>query len=197
MYGSREFLLFYLTAAVVAALAFVGLDLWTGSSVPGIGASGAVLAVTMLYAMHFPRETICIFWFFPIEMRWLMIAYVIWDLHPVLLALSGDQFFTGVAHSAHLGGLAFGFLYGWRQWRLSSLIDWLPGGRGRSRPVLRTRPPNLRVVHPDPPPDPEMNRVDELLQKILESGSASLTEEERSFLKEASERVKNRRTREA
>src|SRR5262249_54483857 len=59
MYGSREFLLFYLTAAVVAGLAFVGLDMWTGSSTPGIGASGAVLAVTMLYALHFPRETIC------------------------------------------------------------------------------------------------------------------------------------------
>ena len=35
MYGSREFLLFYLAAAVVAGLAFVGLDLYTGSSAPG------------------------------------------------------------------------------------------------------------------------------------------------------------------
>src|SRR5262249_37237068 len=61
MYGSREFLLFYLTAALIAALAFVGLDLWTGATAPGIGASGAVMAVTMLYAMHFPRETIYVF----------------------------------------------------------------------------------------------------------------------------------------
>src|SRR5438874_3668659 len=45
MYGSREFLLFYLTAAVVAGLTFVGLDLWTGITIPGIGASGAVMAV--------------------------------------------------------------------------------------------------------------------------------------------------------
>ena len=57
MYGSREFLLFYLAAAVFAGLAFVGLDLYTGSRIPGIGASGAVMAVTMLYAMHFPRDT--------------------------------------------------------------------------------------------------------------------------------------------
>src|SRR5262249_39604855 len=33
MYGTREFLAFYLTAAVVAGLAFVGLDLWTGSRI--------------------------------------------------------------------------------------------------------------------------------------------------------------------
>ncbi|HYV37728.1 MAG TPA: rhomboid family intramembrane serine protease, partial [Gemmataceae bacterium] len=44
MYGSREFLLFYLTAAVVSSLAFVGLDLYTGSSIPAVGASGAVMA---------------------------------------------------------------------------------------------------------------------------------------------------------
>ena len=48
MYGQREFLLFYLGGAVVAALANVGLDLWLGSSIPAIGASGAVMGVLML-----------------------------------------------------------------------------------------------------------------------------------------------------
>jgi membrane associated rhomboid family serine protease len=147
MYGSREFLLFYLTAAVLAGLAFVGLELYTGSSTPGIGASGAVMAVTMLYALHFPRETISVLWFFPLEMRWLMIGYVIWDLHPVLLALAGDRLYTGVAHSAHLGGLAFGFLYWMYGWRLDPLVEripwlgprWAHGPRLAARPKLRPR----------------------------------------------------------
>ncbi len=39
LYGSREFLLFYLTAAVVASLCYIGLDLFTRHSVPAIGAS--------------------------------------------------------------------------------------------------------------------------------------------------------------
>src|SRR5262249_40287491 len=54
MYGGREFLLFYLTAAVVAGLAFVGLDLHTGSSVPGIGAVGAGLGGMRLLTPALP-----------------------------------------------------------------------------------------------------------------------------------------------
>ena len=195
MYGSREFLLFYLTAAVVAALAFVGLDLWTGSAIPGIGASGAVMAVTMLYAMHFPRETFCIFWVFHIEMRWLMLFYVIFDLHPVLLALSGERFFSGIAHAAHVGGLAFGFIYAKSQLRLESLLDRLPALR---KP--KWDPPRLRIAPesmPEPQPDPEMERLDDLLQKISENGQASLTDEEREVLRRASEQMRRRRNRNA
>jgi len=99
MYGSREFLLFYLTAAVVAALAYIGLELYTNSNVPGVGASGATMAVAMLYATHFPRETFRIFWFWPVEMRWIVLVYVIWDLHPVLLALAGEPQMTGIGNA--------------------------------------------------------------------------------------------------
>ena len=91
MYGSREFLLFYLTAAMAAALAYVALDLYTGTSVPAVGASGAVMAVMMLYAWHFPRETIYMMWVLPVQVRFLIVFYVIWDLHPVLLQLGGDR----------------------------------------------------------------------------------------------------------
>ena len=91
MYGSREFLLFYLTAAICAALAYVALDLYTGSPIPAVGASGAVMAVVMLYTMHFPTEEIYICFIIPIQMRWLMVIFVIWDLHPVLLALAGSR----------------------------------------------------------------------------------------------------------
>lgn len=192
LYGSREFLLFYLTAAVVAALAFVGMDLYTGSTSPGIGASGAVMAVMMLYTMHFPCETICLCWFFPLEMRWVMVLYVIWDLHPILLALAGDRVFTGIAHAAHLGGLAFGFLYAKYQWRLDDLTDWItwPRSRWRRRPRLRVAPEPPPTS--EPRPDADMARVDEVLQKIIDSGQASLTEEERSILRTASEQLKRR-----
>jgi membrane associated rhomboid family serine protease len=190
MYGGREFLLFYLTAAVVAALAFVGLDLYTGSSIPAIGASGAVMAVMMLYTMHFPHQTILIFWVLPVEMRWVMALYAIWDLHPVLLALAGDRYFTGVAHAAHLGGLVFGFLYAHYQWRLEPLLDRVRQLRGRRKPRLRL----VSVPDVSPPDEPNagMDRVDELLQKICDTGRSSLTQEELAVLQKASERLKNR-----
>jgi membrane associated rhomboid family serine protease len=192
MYGSREFLLFYVTAAVCAALAFVGMDLYTGSPFPAVGASGAVMAVVMLYTVHFPGETICIFWFFQIQMRWLMALYVVWDLHPILLALAGDQMFTGIAHAAHLGGLAFGFLYGWYGWNLEGIVERLPflGWRASPRPRVRraSASPACRPCEPDP----EALRVDEVLEKISMYGQDCLTEEERTILRTASEKLKTR-----
>jgi membrane associated rhomboid family serine protease len=191
MYGTREFLLFYLTAAVAASLAFVALDLYTGSSVPAVGASGAVFGVVMLYCMHFPHETVCICWI-TIELRWLVLIYLIWDLHPVLLMLTGDPMASGVAHAAHLGGLAFGFLYARSSWRLESVFNWLPGFRVPS--VRRARPERRAVAttsgcatHVE-----EMDRVDLLLEKISRSGADSLTDEEREYLKRASQRIKRR-----
>lgn len=194
MYGPREFLFFYLTAAVVAGLAFVAIDLQTGSTIPCVGASGAVMAVMMLYTMHYPGETIRIFWLWSLEMRWVMLLYAIWDLHPVLLALAGDQFNTGVAHAAHLGGLAFGFLYFKYQWRLENLVDRIPWP---SRPVRARGRPRLRLAagtYPDQErePEPDTSRVDELLQKIHESGRASLSEEELAILQDASARMRKR-----
>ncbi len=196
MYGSREFLLFYLTAAVVASLCFVGLDLVTGESTPAIGASGAVMAVVMLYAIHYPRQRILIGFFIPVEIRWLVALYVIFDLHPVLLALAGTRMPTGVAHSAHLGGLAFGFIY-WRQGlRLENYWDRLPRLRwdrliGPRRHIRLFKPSNERDSR-------ELDaKLDQVLQKILEQGEANLSEanlseEDREILRTASQRYRNR-----
>jgi membrane associated rhomboid family serine protease len=194
MYGTREFVLFYCTAAVVSAVAFLGLDFYTGSSTPCIGASGAVIAVMMLYTMHFPRHVIYIFWVIPVEMRWLMLFYLIWDLHPVLLDLAGDPHFSGIASAAHLGGLAFGFAYFKFQWRLEPLTQWLKWPRWslKRRPRLRLAPDTM----PEAEPEHDDDHVDRVLAKIFESGQGSLTDEERAILQKASERIKNRSPRE-
>ena len=145
MYGSREFLLFYLTAAVCASLAYVALAYYTGSKHPAIGASGAVMAVMMVYVIFYPNEQFLVFWVIPVPLWALVGVYMIYDLHPVLLAMAGDPMFTGVAHASHLGGLAFGFLY-WRfGWRLEPILDrvW-PNAPGLAT-TPRRRPPRLHT----------------------------------------------------
>ena len=194
MYGSKEFLCFYLVAAVAASLAFMGLELVTGTQHSMLGASGAVFAVVMLYAVHFPRDRIYIFFILPIEVRWLVFLYAIFDLHPVLKQLSGDGSIDGVAHAAHVGGLAFGFLYWKFQWHVSSCLTGLDRlrfwfkrrvGAGRQLKVVRADDDDL-------PADLDA-QVDELLAKIHEHGESSLTEDERRVLKVASERLRSRR----
>jgi membrane associated rhomboid family serine protease len=192
MYGSREFLLFYLTAAVVAGLAFIGLGLVMGSLNPAIGASGSIMAVTMVYAMHFPRHRIYIWGIIPLEIRWLVVMYVVFDLLPVLSGLSGGPGAgDNIAHSAHLGGLAFGFLYCKYNIRLERLL-----GRFRRPRFGRIVGPRRKFKIYEPTREgPRENldqQVDAILDKINQQGEESLTKREREILKAASQRYKNR-----
>lgn len=188
MYGGREFLAFYLVAAVLSGIATLGLDLFIGSDIPAVGASGGVMAVLMLFAAHYPRSIILI-WFIPVEARWVVVLYVLFDLSPVLLALAGDPMSSGIAHAGHLGGLAFGFLY-WRLGlRLTGFWSGLAKGKRQVRRLWGTYP---RIARPSPDQDLQ-DRVDAILKKLHESGVDSLTDEERRILEEASERLRQRR----
>src|SRR5262245_58356284 len=188
MLGPREFLLFYLAAAIFAGLAEFAFDLYIGSSIPVVGASGAVMAVGMLYAIHYPRTTIRLFWFWPIEVRWVVLFYVLYNLHPLLLELGGTQFSTGTAFACHLGGLAFGFLYWKFQLNFERWWDLIPkprtGFAGAGRPAPRRAARRERSID---------DQVDDVLRKIHDSGEASLTEAERRLLARASDRYKQRR----
>jgi len=190
MYGQREFLLFYFIAAVISGLAHVGLCFATQNMVPSIGASGACMAALMLYAIHYPRNTIRIFWFFPIEVRWIVVFYVIYDLHPVLLALAGDQLRTGVAHAAHLGGLAFGFVYWKLNLQLERYWDMLPKSRRARSSARRESIAPIRRSEQER----QDQQVDDILRKIAESGETSLTDQERRALQRASERYKRKQS---
>jgi membrane associated rhomboid family serine protease len=181
MYGSREFLMFYLAAAVCASVAYVALAYYTGSKQPSIGASGPVMGVMMLYVIYHPSEVFLLFWLIPVPLWVLLSVYVLYDIHPVLLALAGDRMFTGVAHASHLGGLAFGFLY-WRfGWRLERIIDRAPVVALRPKTRLFREP----AILPFPRADDLAERVDEILKKISEHGKDSLTAEELDVLIQA------------
>jgi hypothetical protein len=188
-YGSREFLIFYVAAALVASLTYVIIQLISGERAPAIGASGAVMAVFCLFAMWNPGYTVRIYFLFPIPIIWLLGLYVLYDLHPLIMQLNNPQWKTGVAHAAHLGGVAFGYLYYKRCWNLEKLVDrFLPGaGASRKQTPSRGNSSSPKPAHPDDA------LVDQILAKISQHGEASLTEREREILVEASERFRQRR----
>lgn len=206
MYGSTEFCLFYFASAIVAGIAFLALDYYTGSSASVIGASGAVWGLVALYVIHHPYERINIYGVFPVEIRWLALLYLVFDLHPVLLAINGEGMIRGggVAHAAHLGGAAFGFLYFNRSWRLKPLADRVTGKAKNAKWQTRTVQRSPRDVIPIPRPDfPAENRIDpnqkrleaqldQVLDKIQSEGRESLSDEEVEILEEASRQLRNR-----
>jgi membrane associated rhomboid family serine protease len=189
MYGTREFVLFYLSAALASGLAFLGLSFLQGDPTPAIGASGAVMAIMALYAIFFPREEILIFFVLRVQIRFLVLAYLIFDLLPVLQSIGGNPNGDGVAHAAHLGGLAFGFAYH----RLGLRIERLGGNFS---PLFRKRtwirPSHVKIFHPqEAPPENFDLKVDAILDKIHAQGEASLTDQERDILRKASEHYKS------
>ncbi len=202
MYGSKELVAFYLFAATLAGLFFFGLQLWLGERIPAIGSSGAVMAIFCLYTMHHPYEEFHFRFLIPIQMRFLLLIYIAFDLHPLLLKLAGTPVFTGTAHAAHLGGLLFGFLYWQYDWHLTPLADRFLGffSGSNQRGSLgdasdRSQPPgdsnvSTRASSREKRLEAELDQV---LEKISASGIESLGEREKRILNHASERMKSRR----
>jgi hypothetical protein len=148
-----------------------------------------VLGVTMLFTLHYPRHVILLFMILPMQMRWVMALILVWDLHPILRTLAGEQVQTGIAHAAHLGGLAFGFLYYRFHWRLDRFAVRMPQIVRRAtapKPRLRIAPGTT------PEPEPGTDRVDQILAKISRSGRDSLTAEEQAILRAESDRIRRR-----
>jgi hypothetical protein len=191
--GTREFVLFYVSAAVFSGILFVGLGLLLNDPSPAIGASGAVMAVTMLYALHFPRQIIYIWGIIPIEIRWLVLITVVFETYSELQRLGGAKLTDHVAHAAHLGGLVYGYVYFKRKWRLETLWQRMRLDRLRLRRPFASRP-KVRVYQPsvEEPTENFDAKVDAILAKIHDHGEASLTDQERETLKNASRRYKKR-----
>lgn len=195
IYGPWEFLAFYLVSAVLGGFAFVVQHFGTGGLC--IGASGAVTAVMVLCALHYPTRVILIFFVLPVPI-WL---FVLFQVMQDLFGLLGSA--GGVAFIVHLAGAAFGFLYYKMQWRVLNFWPDLSAWRQQ-----RTRP-NLRVYRPEeeetPVPvaaasspadlDEQLEaKLDAVLEKVARSGQDSLTDSERAILMRASEVYKRRRT---
>lgn len=196
LYGPVEFLTFYLASAVVGALAYVAA--WAagvGSANPVIGASGAVMAVMVVYAMHYPSRIIWVF-FLPIPI-WFFVLFEL--MRDWATFATGTR--TTTAVSVHLGGGIFGFAYYELQWRLSGFFSGFKAVQ-RRRPRARLRVYREEVEAPamdlgasSPDVDEQLEaKLDAVLDKVARLGQASLTESERQILLRASEVYKRKKT---
>ncbi|MCC6549836.1 MAG: rhomboid family intramembrane serine protease [Ignavibacteriaceae bacterium] len=106
MWGSRNFLIFYLVAGVGGAIFHLLFStIFQGVVPPVIGASGAIFGVMVAFGLLFPDRYILFYFFIPLKTKY-FIAFLI-----IINILAVDDAGSGVAHLAHLGGAVFGFLY--------------------------------------------------------------------------------------
>jgi membrane associated rhomboid family serine protease len=208
LYGSRDFLAFYLCAAIISTLAWVLIfsTQTRNPAIPMVGASGAVMAVMMLFTLFYPKREI-LFVFIPMPM-WLLLT--IYLFFPLIGILNGAP--TQVAVEAHLAGAGFGFLFKHFDLRWSRLFSGrmlkpklrifspLPREQTRTRSPNPSRTPaSVGSAGKSAPvsvlPEEQLDaRLDEVLAKIAREGRAGLTEEELRVLQEASRRARIRRS---
>lgn len=178
------------------------LNLWIT-----VGASGAVYGILLAFGMLYPEERLFIFPLpVPIKAKWFVIGYAAIELF-MAFSTPGD----GVAHLAHLGGMAFGFFL-IRYWRNHpgasynrmggrAFFDSLrsswerrshrsAGSFGSSRPegtygdsVRRESDWDYNARR-----KAEQEEVDRILDKIRRSGYDSLTRDEKQRLFDNSRR---------
>jgi membrane associated rhomboid family serine protease len=82
-----------------------------------VGASGAIYGLLMAYAIWFPNRVVLLAFLFPIRVRHVIVFLIVIQ---TLQAIESTG--TGIAYTAHLGGMAFGYFY----------LRWW-GNRGRVR----------------------------------------------------------------
>lgn len=168
--GTRDFLLLYFMSGIAGAL----LSCIT-PYVAIVGASGAVYGIFLAYARFWPRDRLLIWGIIPVEARVMVVIMT------VLSVLGGFSGAGNIAHFAHLGGFAGGYLF--------LKFRELRGGAARrfTVPVIsqtlnrstveRWRKIDRTALH-------EVNRAefDRIMQKLDAQGVQNLSDAERAFL---------------
>jgi len=105
--GSREFLLFYFVTGTLAGIFSFFVYFFTGQYLVWLmGASGAVFAVSLAYAVIFPFSIIYIWGILPVRAPILVLGFTAIELFSSVFRPH-----SGVAHLTHLAGFAFAWLY--------------------------------------------------------------------------------------
>ncbi|MDF1664666.1 MAG: rhomboid family intramembrane serine protease [Planctomycetota bacterium] len=173
--GSKQFFFIYLAAIVVSIMFHIPYAYLVGE--PGtavIGASGAVVAVMVLFAGFFPDRKLNVFFIFgPFSARTLVLVFLAID---VVILLSGK---SQIAVAVHIGGAIFGYAFLKSR---AKIVVFLEDMTRRIEEEERIAQRNLRLD------------LDNVLRKIHTDGMESLTTDEQSILKKASKHFRSNDT---
>jgi membrane associated rhomboid family serine protease len=199
--GARRFAGFYAAALAAGGLASTAVH-WRHPEVL-YGASAAVWALIILYACFFPNRevTLLVFFVLPVTFKPKHLAYLLIALDLfgfVFYELLGSASPFGVAaHSAHLGGMAAGWIY----FRYLHDTSWGSGGGRAEIELPRWLKQRGKAKAAAPAPAYSVNiggrghiraEVDRILDKINSDGFGSLSAEEKKILDEARDLIGRR-----
>jgi membrane associated rhomboid family serine protease len=182
LYGTPRFLKFYFSAAAFSSLLYLLLSALVPQlrSVPLLGASGAAMAVLVVYASYHPGDRILLYLLFEVPIWAGVLVMIGMDLMLVSHSNEGGGFAAG----CYVAGAAFG--YGAHRLRdhIESVFARTPA---RTTTTTRTtKRPSAPAAPAAPPPTTLEAELDEVLKKIHEKGMGGLTDDEKGILERAS-----------
>ena len=165
-WGKKNFLRFYFITGVGSGLGTMLFGLQ--STIPIVGASGAIYGVLLAYGVMFPNRTVYLYGIIPIKSIWFVIGI------GVIAFFSSFNNFTNISHLTHLFGMIIGYLYLKRPVHFRSL--WF----SVFKKVLEYR---IQNQEKEISQSVEMERdLNSILDKINREGFKSLTQEEEERL---------------
>jgi membrane associated rhomboid family serine protease len=184
-YGWKEFWRIYLFSIIFGGIAFLVAHQFYGLNNSVVGASGAVLAITMLFVFNFPSSTIYLLVFpMPAWMMGLIVVIMNFVFRP-----SGGM----VAYDVHIAGILFAAIYFYGNLSFG-FLDNIPGSFRFWR--RKTFGPKLKKFDGhdagSSSSDDEASQADLLLDKIQQHGMDSLTSKEKKFLERYSQKVRQK-----
>lgn len=166
VWGKKNFLRFYFITGVGSGLGTMLFGLQ--STIPIVGASGAIYGVLLAYGVMFPNRTVYLYGIIPIKSIWFVIGI------GVIAFFSSFNNFTNISHLTHLFGMIIGYLYLKRPVHFRSL--WF----SVFKKVLEYRIQNQEEkISRSVEIERDLNSI---LDKINREGFKSLTQEEEERL---------------
>ncbi|MFC2130452.1 rhomboid family intramembrane serine protease [Bacteroidota bacterium] len=219
-WGSRRFLIFYLISGVGAALVQLLISPMLGATGPTLGASGSIYGIFLAFALSFPDRHIMIFpLFIPIKAKYLILILVAMDFLMGFSSTSNVAHFAHIGGAA-TGWflLKYGEQTGIYRW-IDKLIppkqkqtgwgeqyntnsnnqtstaekakvfktDWFK--KAETQPKEQEQAKHTSKFHVNGE-EIDQSKIDEILDKISESGYQNLTDREKTILFELSQKMR-------
>jgi membrane associated rhomboid family serine protease len=201
MLGNRRLLWLFGAAVAAGAALWLGTHWQTGEGT-AIGASAGVIGLFVVFACFYPNQpiTFLLFFILPVTLKpkyvavgLLAVELVGFVFYEIMQAAS--PFGSGIAHSAHLGGMLTGWIYfryvhhaSWRFPKAKGDVElprWL---RKKPKEEESPAPAQIDITRRED----VRAEVDRILDKINSDGFGALTADEKRLLDDARDLLSRR-----
>ena len=182
IWGRDEFYKYYFVTGVGAGL--LNSIFSFNSSIPVVGASGAVFGILLAFALIYPNREVLLYGIVPIKVKFMVLGLAAIAFFSTIMIQQ-----SRISHLTHLSGMISGIIY--LRWNfIKSIINNLLNQHKRT---TSTKVYHMKSKKPKMDEDILIKKnVDKVLDKLNTEGWENLSDAEQQILYQASEIYSNR-----